>query len=142
VTIIENVCKTAVMEEKVERVKSYASVVSSKSPVPPRSIMADKTVPTIPPLPTGQLQSSGSSSGVTSGDERVPHPDGARKTGGYSRSRKSIHRQMGHHGVSRSTSQLSLASGTSQVSDPSEYQRTTRNMMKRRAVAVVGTASP
>ena len=139
VSVSENVCKTAVMEEKVEQVKSYASVVSSKSPVPPRSIMAGKTVPSAPPLPNGQLQSSGSSRGVTSEDERRPHPDDARKTGGYSRSRKNILRQMKHHGVSRSTSQLSLASGTSQVSAPFEYQRAARK--KRRPVAVVGTSS-
>jgi len=45
VTVSENVSKTAVMVEKVEKGKSYASVVSSKSPVPPRSIKAGKTVP-------------------------------------------------------------------------------------------------
>ena len=39
-------------------------------------------------------------------DERLPHSDGARKTGGYSRSRKNIHRQMEHHGVSRSMNHI------------------------------------
>jgi len=59
VTVNENVCKTAVMGEKVEKGKGYANVLSSKSPVPPRSIQAGKTVPSAPPLKTGQLQSNG-----------------------------------------------------------------------------------
>jgi len=48
---------------------------------------------------------------------------------------------MEHHGVSRSISQLSLASGTSEVSAPFEYHRAVRKTMKRRAVAVIGTSS-
>ena len=62
-TVSGNVCKIAVMEEKVEKGKGYGSVVSSKSQVPPRSIKAGKTVPSAPPLPTEQLQSSWSSRG-------------------------------------------------------------------------------
>jgi len=76
VTVGENVSKTAVMVEKVEKGKGYGSVVSSKSEVPPRSNKAGKTVLSAPPLPTEQLQSSGSSrGGVTSVDERLPHSD-------------------------------------------------------------------
>jgi len=64
-----------VMEEKVEKGKSYVSVVPYKSPVPPRPIKAGKTIASDPPHPTGQRQSGGSSRGITSVAERLPHSD-------------------------------------------------------------------
>ena len=144
----ENVCKSAVVAEKLNKLTNYSSIVARPTPSAPphHEIEVASPISRMSNMPiVTTMATSGSSSVLNSVTQPV-----SRIAGFGSSQRDTLHPdRVGESALSgaaatplqRSASQLSVRSHTSQASASFEFQRGARKKQRRRENAVVGTGT-